>query len=388
MSIDLSIEKCFKYTYLEKSKQDEKSVFSGYLSALPKDFIYHYPPNIIWKLTSACNLRCKHCFYYTNKSMFNTQNDLTKEEAFNLAKYLVDELNILSVLLTGGEAMLTPYFFDLLKYFKSKNICVNLFSNGTLITEEIADKLSLLLNPKYDNIQISLDGPNAKIHDITRGEGTFFKSINAIKLLNQKGLKTTVACTVTSENVNSLEEFSQIYKNFGIKELRLGKYKVFSEEQAYLSPNPDDLFVNFAKLIKKNIPVSKSFFTAYDFLNYPLGEELFKKYNPPKKYGCNKLCHNHNKVFISADAKLYLCTSSETANLCIGDLRKESFEQIWAQRHNHPLFKPRVDFVCKKCQYSKWCNAGCAALACLNTGNSCNAPTECLYQHKLEKVNV
>ena len=121
MSIDSAIEKCFKYTYLEKYEKIEKSVFSDYINSFPKDFIYHYPANIIWKLTSACNLRCKHCFYYTNKNIFDTQNDMSKEEVLSLAQYLVEELNILSVLLTGGEVLLSPYFFDLLKYFKSKN---------------------------------------------------------------------------------------------------------------------------------------------------------------------------------------------------------------------------------------------------------------------------
>lgn len=389
MSFSDSIRKCFKYTYLAEEKNTAKiSVFGDYLRSLPKDFVYQNPPNIIWKITSECNLRCKHCFYYPDKKMFDNKNDMSKDEALTLARYLVDELNVMSVLLTGGEALISPYFFELLEYLKSKNVCVSLFSNGTLITKSIAKKLGEVLNYKYDNIQISLDAPMAEIHDKIRGNGSFNKTIQAINHLSDVGLSTSIACCVTSNNVNTLENFSTLFNHYNIDKLRLGRYKVFSKEQAYLEPNLKDLFVSFAKLIDKEIPVSKSFFNAYDFLKYPIGKKLFDEYNPPSKNSCNKLCHNHNKVFIAADAKLYLCTSSETAGLCLGDLRKESFEQIWEKRYEHPLFQPRVDFICKKCQYNKWCNAGCAVLAYMNSGTASSAPQECLYQYELEKYNA
>lgn len=388
MMLEDSIKKCFEYCYSGEIIQPEESVFSKYFESIPKDFVYQYPLNVIWKLTSSCNLRCKHCFYYTDKSAFDTKNDMTKEEALSLAEYLVNEINIISVLFTGGEALTSPYFFDLLEYFKSKNVCINLLTNGTLITEEIADKLSNILNPKYDNIQISLDGANEKTHDSIRGNGNFEKAVSAIDRLNSRGLGVTIACTLTSENIDSFSEFSKFFENYNIKELRLGGYKVFSEEQSYLSPNLDDLFTNIAKLIDKKIPISRNFFNAYDFLKYPIGKNLFKTLPLPKDSICNKLCHNHNRVFISADAKLYLCTSAETAGLCIGDLREESFEQIWAKRYNNPLFKPRVDFICQKCQYKHWCNAGCAVMSYLNNKDACTAPKECLHQYELEKTNA
>lgn len=385
MTISQAIKTCFEYSFCAEKLAPIESVFSQYEKSLPSGFIYHYPTSVIWKVTSACNLRCKHCFYYTEQSFFNTENDLTKDEALNFARYLAEELNIMYIILTGGEIFLSPYIFDLIKYFKSKNICITLLTNGTLITEDIANKLSEILDKKYDNIQISFEGATAEVHDKIRGTGSFEKSTNALKLLAKKGISPSIATAINSENVNTLDKFTEFWRAYKIKELRFGRYKVFSDEQKYLVPNLDSLFINVAKLIDNKIPISGKIFNSYDFLKYEYGKQLLDKLEVPEKYQCNKLCHNHNKFFISANGSIYLCSSAETEGLSLGNIRENTFEEIWENRFSHPLFKQRLNFICAKCKYKYWCNSGCPVVVYKNKGDICNAPDECAYQQELEQ---
>ena len=384
MNINSAVEKCFEYCLKEKDFNQKVTVFSQYTKSLPSDFVYQYPAHVIWKVTSACNLRCKHCFYYTKADFFDTQNDFSKEEALAFAQYLVEELNIMSVVLTGGEALLSSYLFDLIKYFKSKNVCVTLLTNGTLITEDIATKLVALLDKKYDNIQISFDGATAHTHDAIRGKGSFEKSLNALEQLSRKEFSPIIATTINSQNVKELDKFADLFEKYKIKELRFSKYKVFSKEQEYLSPNLDELFVSIAKLIDRKIPFSRKLFNAYDFLKYEVGKQLLDGLDKKIDVICNKLCHNHNKLFLSANGGIYLCTSSETAGLCLGNIREKSFDEIWNNRFEHPLFKERIDFVCAKCKYKYWCDSGCPVIAYQSNGDVCFATSECDYQYELE----
>lgn len=360
-----SIKECFDYCFNEPvSLNDSKTPFSVFMDSLPEGYIHHYPLQISWKLTSACNLRCKHCFYHEEQAkFFDTANDLSRDEALELARYFVDEINIMSVSLTGGEALMCPYFFDLVEYFKSKNVCVSVLTNGTLLTEKIASKLANLINPKYDSVQISLDGASAETHDKIRGKGSFEKTCKGLENLQKYAIPVAIASTVTSENVNELESYARLCEKFSVREINFNRYKVFSDEQSYLAPNSDDLFINYAKLIKKldKTKSKRNFFQVYDFLQYDYGKELFDLYNPKMKYSVNKLCHNHNRFHMTADGKIYLCPSAECFDLCLGDLRKEPFENIWNRRMENPLFQPRT--VCNDCEYNKWCSGGCPVVS-------------------------
>lgn len=360
-----SIKECFDYCFnVPVSLNSNMTPFSVFIDSLPEGYVHYYPLQVSWKLTSACNLRCKHCFYQKNQeNFFDTANDLSRSEALELARYFVDEINIMSVSLTGGEALMCSYFFDLIEYFKSKNICIFLLTNGTLLTEKIASKLANLFNPKYDFVQISLDGACSETHDKIRGKGSFEKTCKGLENLQKYGIPVAIASTVTSENVNELVAYTTLCEKFSVREINFNRYKVFSAEQSYLIPNLDDLFVNYAKLIKKlnKIKLKRNFFQVYDFLQYDYGRELFDLYNPQMKYSANKLCHNHSRFHMTADGKIYLCPSAECFNLCLGDLKKEPFETIWNRRMENPLFQPRI--ICNNCKYNKWCNGGCAIVS-------------------------
>ena len=70
---------------------------------------------------------------------------------------------------------------ELIEYInENSDARIFILTNGTLITDELIDKL-------YDHnicgVQISLDGYDSTSHDLVRGIGNFDKAIEAIKKL-------------------------------------------------------------------------------------------------------------------------------------------------------------------------------------------------------------
>lgn len=166
-------------------------------------------------ITKFCNLSCIHC-YADSSPLVDTSNekptDWWKTVIEKFAKHGGEK-----VLFTGGEALTHPGCIDLLRHSKEVGLYTTLFSNGLLI-ERRAEKLRNLCN----EIQISLDGPDAETNDPIRGKGSFVKIIRAIDtLLAQKSAKVRVGMCVMDENWDAWQEkfidFSKRYANTGLE---------------------------------------------------------------------------------------------------------------------------------------------------------------------------
>jgi MoaA/NifB/PqqE/SkfB family radical SAM enzyme len=94
-------------------------------------------------------------------------------------------------------------FFEILREAQQYKYAITINSNGTLITEEVAKKLSRY---RFNMICISVDGSNETIHDRLRGSGSFNKTISGIKLLQKYNIPITVLFTMNKHNVDDLIE--------------------------------------------------------------------------------------------------------------------------------------------------------------------------------------
>lgn len=107
-------------------------------------------------------------------------------------------MGLSSVELTGGEPMLHPHFWDILRSCAGIFDSVALLTNGTLIDETAAEMLAAQRDRVI--IGISLDGPEPAIHDEVRGRESFLTVTKAIQLLAGRGLRVRVGMVVTEKN--------------------------------------------------------------------------------------------------------------------------------------------------------------------------------------------
>lgn len=202
-------EKCYKLM-VEKSnnpKEDREYndfIFDYYYQLRNCDFFkLSSPIRILWKITGNCNLNCKHCW----ANLYG--KDVSDYEILKTAKELA-ESRVVAVSLSGGEPLLRfDLLVEIIKILKSKNIIVEILTNGTLLDDEKILALSKILNLNTDVIQISIDGANSKSHNNQRGKQYFEKVVqNIIKLRNAN---VKVRCSFTATNINCKEIF-ETYK--------------------------------------------------------------------------------------------------------------------------------------------------------------------------------
>ncbi|MFC1948179.1 radical SAM protein [Chloroflexota bacterium] len=157
------------------------------------------------EITPKCNLRCVHC--YISQVNFG-ESILTYEEWCKIFDEIAEE-NCLWLLITGGEPLLRPDFIDIYTYMKKRGFLISLFTNGTLITEEIADYF-YEWRPKM--VEISLYGATKQTYEkVTGVPGSFNRCIEGINLLLERKIPLhlkTVAITANIEEIKSIKEYA------------------------------------------------------------------------------------------------------------------------------------------------------------------------------------
>ena len=373
------------------------SCVQKYLKSLPVGYYHSYPYTVSLKVTANCNLRCKHCFYSGDSELYNSVSDSKKEDIFKLIDFLADELNIINLTLTGGETFLRKDFLDIVKYAKGKDLPLVIQTNGILVNEEIALCLNELLYKKSDIIHISIDGADEKSHDYIRGNGTFNKTINAVKLLRKYNLPIQINTCLTSINAPTMQDIFSLSQKLGVNRLSISRFHVCNEQHRYLDLSPEDIVYYSYQVFQEmkkypGIHASVKIADIFDFLRIEGGREILDAYlekNPPKSLKNQCLsCHNHNKIVISANGNVFLCSTYEAEDTNLGNLYEQDFYEIWDNRFNTPYFQKRdlTTTKCKNCKYITLCGTGCLASAYKKYGDINYAPAECSYFEEYLKV--
>lgn len=157
------------------------------------------PPFIlILSPTLKCNLRCKGCYTLG----YGMKPELPLELADRVLREC-QELGIYFVTILGGEPMLYPHLLDLIE--SHQDIFFQIYSNGTLLTQEKAQRLADLGNVA---VVLSIEG-DEKETDSWRGKGVHKAIMQAFEYLNKAGIVIGTSATVTKQNVEvvSSEEF-------------------------------------------------------------------------------------------------------------------------------------------------------------------------------------
>lgn len=164
------------------------------------------PPFLVLFINSICNMQCEHCFYWTS---LNKRDDLTKDELFDLSRSLgpIENLN-----LSGGEPFLRKEFSDICRQFIRHNGVKQIYvpTNGWYRDKTIKAIKETLEEPSLELFaaELSLDGM-AEFHDRFRvADGSFEKAMatyDALAELQQTDPRLRIHAISTATDVNVAE---------------------------------------------------------------------------------------------------------------------------------------------------------------------------------------
>jgi AdoMet-dependent heme synthase len=346
---------------------------------------------VIWEVTQACDLSCKHC--RAAAQPLRSPEELTTEEG----KHLIDqiaEMHVPIFVLTGGDPIKRPDVFELIRYADQKGVHVALTPSATpLLTREVIAKLK---EAGLSRLAVSLDGSTAEIHDNFRQlPGAYDKTLQAVKWANEVGLPIQVHTTASRHNIDDLDKLAVL-----LRELDIVMWSVF-----FLVPvgrgQKSDLLTGeefeqvFAKLYELSKEVSFQIKTteAMHYRRYILQQRLAElerehatqgEQTPTKfktqQWATRRVNDGRGFVFVSHTGNVY---PSGFLPLRGGNVREQSLATIYRQS---PVFRLLRDLKqlhgkCGACEFKEICG-GSRARAFALTGDLLAEEPCCIYQPK------
>lgn len=276
--------------------------------------------------------------------------------------------------MTGGEPLCREDFvLELGEFLKANGLRYRVFTNGLLLTEELASQLK---KRGVSEIQVSIDGLE-KTHDEFRGmEGAFQKAIKGIKAAEKEGIKTAVRLTITQQNHAEVPDIIDLVTELGVDAFRVRPFVSVgrgSENERYI-PTAEAMKKAFAYIKKKMKEVSIPFqliTPSFHFLDKDVPSKVADKTFVGSRCVCGKqLCA------ITPDGWVKPCGYF---SIKLGNLREKKFAEIW--NDNEFLDKmrsiDRLSDVCMNCKFLVYCGGGCRASAYENTGDLCATDPLC-----------
>lgn len=194
---------------------------------LETDPCYHtrLPEEVGLQLTNRCNLRCRHCFEWSDKGYNHTTNKSYNagELSLELIERVLEETvpTNANLFLWGGEPLAYSRWDELAEMVGRYKRWSVLCTNGITVNEQLD---SLLPLSPYLAILTSLEGFEAE-NDAIRGKGSFAKAMNGIKEIIRlqragefKG-KQSVHCTISDSMIGKLYAFLEYMEDIGIDTL-------------------------------------------------------------------------------------------------------------------------------------------------------------------------
>jgi len=158
------------------------------------------------ELTERCNNACIHCYInLPAQDTKATRRELTTGQWKDILRQAAD-LGALSVRFSGGEPLLREDFAELYLYARRLGMKVALFTNGRLITPELADLFTRI--PPLMKIEISVYGMHPESYDaITCAPGAFNGFRRGVELLKDRQIPFAVKSVLLPPNRAEIAEF-------------------------------------------------------------------------------------------------------------------------------------------------------------------------------------
>ena len=291
------------------------------------------PITVELDMTNSCNHKCPKCVSYN----LSDNNFISHSFAVNIIKQLARN-KIKGLIFTGGgEPLCNSYTLEMVKLAKRKGLDVGFITNGSLLNQYSAKVI--LENCVW--IRVSLDAASPKIFKLMHGrnEEEYQKILRNIELLVETKTNLKSNCTIgvgfltCSKSEVDMVKSAILCKKLGIDYLQFRPLQ-----------NHNEIILKYHN---KNINKKISICLKYSDNNFKVlySRHKYEMINYPDFGRCYGKCYGQQfAAVISATGKMYICCHTRGyKKYCIGDLKKESFKEIWNSKRRQEIIK-NIDF--------------------------------------------
>lgn len=156
-------------------------------------------------VNERCNVKCRYCDFWR---LPHYVDEMTIDDWKKALLSVKDFVGKFSINFSGGEPFIKPGFIDLLAWCSQNDISAGVTTNGSALTKRNAEKV---VAARPFNVNISVDGPSAEIHDYLRGYPGLFDKLSAgIRYLVEERKRQNVAFPLTIKPTVNARNFRHL----------------------------------------------------------------------------------------------------------------------------------------------------------------------------------
>ena len=329
-----------------------------------------------WHITDKCDQRCKHCYIFAednnipliemsyNQMVYVVESCISMCKAMNRKPYFA---------ITGGDPILNPDFWNILKVLKYYKIRFCILGNPFHIDDNVCMRLKSYGCEKY---QMSIDGLR-NTHDEIRREGSFDETIEKIKCIRKSGMTCAIMTTVSGTNFKELPQIIDIMVKNKVDVFAFARYCPTSlEKSTHIEP---DEYKELLEVCWKKFIQYRNSNTEFIFKDHLWTLFFYEKgmLRIDKNLQDNVIysgCHcaiSHLSILPNGD--IYACRRLDSK---VGNIFEDNLYGIftgenlsWYRQYNN--FKK-----CSKCELLRFCR-GCPSVSYGYTHNFYESDPQC-----------
>lgn len=344
------------------------------------------PPYLVsWNLTKRCNLLCSHC--YLDSTELTGKDALSTADALRITAEITKLAPGAMLVLTGGEPLLRPDIFDIIREASLLGLNPVIGTNGTLLDSEVCGRL---LDSGIKGAGVSLDSTTPSFHDSFRGvDGAWKKTLAGMDALADARIPFQLQFTITKENRFDIDSATAFAIGRGALSINFFFLVCTGRGQKTTGLAPNEYEAALEDIVRAEEKYGRKILVRARCAPHIV--RVAERLNPesPLAKGATAGC---------VAAKGYLRISPEglvtpcpyiPAGMNSPSVLKTPLKDIWEKDPSFlSLRAPALAGRCAECGYSDSCG-GCRARALASKGNIFEEDPLCAYEpEKNEKTRT
>jgi radical SAM protein with 4Fe4S-binding SPASM domain len=329
------------------------------------------------ELTALCNQKCGYCYNGWREDAGKSVGSADGEQLLQRLRRVFGAWEVDHVTLTGGEPLLHPQLFEVIELCESNGVGVQIISNGGMVTEGTAAQLG---ERRLRFIQVTLNGPDAELHERHVGPGHFEKTLRGVRLLQQARVPVVGCVVVTRLNARRVGEILGLWRSLGVEHVAFSRFSPAGyavAQVAELLPSREDLiaaleqahaFASAGMLVSSTMPIP------------PCAVEI--EQFPRISFGFCAVGSGEQELALSPTGQLRHCTLHRGTLFGGRDVLDESLDLASVPKSDEILsYKREVPELCRGCVHEHTCGGGCGAAAEWVLGHARRFPDPLVQQY-------
>ncbi len=244
--------------------------------------------------TNACMMNCIMCPRKNMKRKIKYMDIEFFKKIIDQAKW-----NYQMFLHHFGDPLMHPKIDEMIKYVAKKGIKAQISVNPKLLSEKMSEKL---IDSGLDMIMISIDGIDDKTYKYFRGKNADYEEAveninNFLRIKNKKNssVKVIISLVRMKANKKDVEKFEKMWKKKGVNQVLIKQFTTFDGSDKVIMEQGDK-------------------------------DTLTDQFKTNKRQYCSEPWMG---ITITAEGNVVPCCYDYDEKYIIGNLKKESLEQIW-----------------------------------------------------------